>query len=197
MYFPHFPSQNSSVGDTRGTLVNNCLGLFWINKQSICRFLLVLENSICICHDSNKQDHLLTAGLMCVQVQCSAEVKEGAVEVTVSGLKVTDTDLYRCELEVFYPPPYLRLTGNGTLIHVLGETPTLTCRHTQACLPTELTHSLFTLSYFLFIHFLCPQTALTVLRQGLRDRLHTRVMKKRMRRVMRGWHQPAFLWLYW
>lgn len=44
------------------------------------------------------------------------------MEVTVSGLKATDTDMYRCEIEVFYPPPYLRLTGNGTLIHVLGET---------------------------------------------------------------------------
>ncbi|XP_068590270.1 cytotoxic T-lymphocyte protein 4 [Cebidichthys violaceus] len=54
-------------------------------------------------------------------VQCSARVREGAVEVTVSGLKATDTDLYRCKVEVFYPPPYLRLTGNGTLIHVLGS----------------------------------------------------------------------------
>lgn len=42
----------------------------------------------------------------------------------MSGLKATDTDMYRCEIEVFYPPPYLRLTGNGTLLHVLGETPT-------------------------------------------------------------------------
>ncbi|XP_074514412.1 cytotoxic T-lymphocyte protein 4 [Sebastes fasciatus] len=55
------------------------------------------------------------------EVQCSAQVREGAVEVTVSGLKATDTDMYRCEIEVFYPPPYLRLTGNGTLIHVLGS----------------------------------------------------------------------------
>ncbi|XP_070771063.1 cytotoxic T-lymphocyte protein 4 [Enoplosus armatus] len=54
------------------------------------------------------------------EVQCSAQMREGAVEVTVSGLKATDTDVYRCGIEVFYPPPYLRLTGNGTLIHVLG-----------------------------------------------------------------------------
>ncbi|XP_070694742.1 cytotoxic T-lymphocyte protein 4 [Pempheris klunzingeri] len=53
------------------------------------------------------------------EVQCSAHLREGAVEVTVSGLKATDTDVYRCEIEVFYPPPYLRLSGNGTLIHVL------------------------------------------------------------------------------
>uniref|UniRef100_A0A3Q3R0G6 Immunoglobulin V-set domain-containing protein n=1 Tax=Monopterus albus TaxID=43700 RepID=A0A3Q3R0G6_MONAL len=46
------------------------------------------------------------------QVQCSAQVRDGAVEVTVSGLKATDTDLYRCDIEVFYPPPYLHLIGN-------------------------------------------------------------------------------------
>ena len=51
-------------------------------------------------------------------------MRGGAVEVTVSGLRATDTDMYRCVIEVFYPPPYLRLTGNGTLIHVLGETLT-------------------------------------------------------------------------
>nr|XP_019961048.1 PREDICTED: T-cell-specific surface glycoprotein CD28-like [Paralichthys olivaceus] len=52
------------------------------------------------------------------EVQCSAEVTGGVVQVTVSGLKAPDTDLYRCEVEILYPPPYLRLTGNGTLIHV-------------------------------------------------------------------------------
>ncbi|KAF3694491.1 T-cell-specific surface glycoprotein CD28 Precursor [Channa argus] len=56
------------------------------------------------------------------QVQCSAQVRGGAVEMTVSGLKTTDTDVYQCIIEVFYPPPYLRLPGNGTLIHVL-ESP--------------------------------------------------------------------------
>lgn len=43
----------------------------------------------------------------------------------MTGLKATDTDMYRCEIEIFYPPPFLRLTGNGTLIHVLGEMSTL------------------------------------------------------------------------
>ncbi|XP_026231612.1 cytotoxic T-lymphocyte protein 4 isoform X2 [Anabas testudineus] len=54
-------------------------------------------------------------------VQCTAQVREGAVEVTVSGLKATDTDIYRCDIEIFYPPPYLRLIGNGSLIHVLDS----------------------------------------------------------------------------
>uniref|UniRef100_A0A3Q1CTV0 Immunoglobulin V-set domain-containing protein n=1 Tax=Amphiprion ocellaris TaxID=80972 RepID=A0A3Q1CTV0_AMPOC len=51
------------------------------------------------------------------EVQCSAQATDGAVTVSVSGLKATDTDLYRCEIQIFYPPPYLRFTGNGTLIH--------------------------------------------------------------------------------
>ncbi|XP_044220832.1 cytotoxic T-lymphocyte protein 4 isoform X1 [Thunnus albacares] len=55
------------------------------------------------------------------EVLCYAQVREGAVEVTVSGLKATDTDVYHCEIEVFYPPPYLKFTGNGTLIHVLDS----------------------------------------------------------------------------
>lgn len=54
-------------------------------------------------------------------VQCNPQVKEGAVEVMVSGLKPTDTDIYRCEIQIFYPPPFLRLTGNGTLIHILDS----------------------------------------------------------------------------
>uniref|UniRef100_A0A669AW23 Immunoglobulin V-set domain-containing protein n=1 Tax=Oreochromis niloticus TaxID=8128 RepID=A0A669AW23_ORENI len=43
------------------------------------------------------------------------------VKVTLSGLNVTDTDMYRCEIWIFYPPLYLELIGNGTLIHVLEE----------------------------------------------------------------------------
>ncbi|XP_068186162.1 cytotoxic T-lymphocyte protein 4 isoform X2 [Antennarius striatus] len=54
------------------------------------------------------------------KVQCSGQMRGGAVELTVLGLKATDTDIYICEVEVLCPPPYLQLTGNGTLIHVLG-----------------------------------------------------------------------------
>ncbi|XP_034549114.1 cytotoxic T-lymphocyte protein 4 isoform X2 [Notolabrus celidotus] len=52
------------------------------------------------------------------QVQCSTRVTDGAVELSVFGLRATDTDLYRCQIEVLFPPPYLRLRGNGTLVHV-------------------------------------------------------------------------------
>uniref|UniRef100_A0A3Q2VLR5 Cytotoxic T-lymphocyte protein 4-like n=1 Tax=Haplochromis burtoni TaxID=8153 RepID=A0A3Q2VLR5_HAPBU len=57
--------------------------------------------------------------------QCTAETTHDTVEVTLSGLNATDTDMYRCEIQIFYPPPYLRLIGNGTLIHVLGEATAL------------------------------------------------------------------------
>ncbi|XP_068602698.1 cytotoxic T-lymphocyte protein 4 [Brachionichthys hirsutus] len=60
------------------------------------------------------------------EVQCSARMKGGAVELTVLGLTATDTDIYVCEIEVLCPPPYLRFTGNGTLIHVLDSSDCLT-----------------------------------------------------------------------
>ncbi|XP_069580957.1 cytotoxic T-lymphocyte protein 4 isoform X1 [Brachyistius frenatus] len=52
-------------------------------------------------------------------VECSAQARGGTVEVTMSGLRATDTDVYRCEIQVLYPPPYLLLTGSSTLVHVL------------------------------------------------------------------------------
>ncbi|KAM9710623.1 cytotoxic T-lymphocyte protein 4 [Menidia menidia] len=53
------------------------------------------------------------------EVVCWAKIRAGAVEVSVSGLRPSDTDMYRCDIQMFYPPPYLRLRGNGTLIHVV------------------------------------------------------------------------------
>ncbi|XP_040913411.1 cytotoxic T-lymphocyte protein 4 [Toxotes jaculatrix] len=70
-------------------------------------------------HTINLTEHRETSVESNGESQCSATLREGAVEVTVSGLKATDTDIYRCEIGVIYPPPYLRLTGNGTLIHVI------------------------------------------------------------------------------
>uniref|UniRef100_A0A3B3UEH1 Uncharacterized protein n=1 Tax=Poecilia latipinna TaxID=48699 RepID=A0A3B3UEH1_9TELE len=55
--------------------------------------------------------------------RCAVQMKDGAVVVTLSGLKATHTDIYRCAIQVFYPPPYQQLTGNGTLLHVLGRLP--------------------------------------------------------------------------
>ncbi|XP_034042344.1 cytotoxic T-lymphocyte protein 4 [Thalassophryne amazonica] len=72
---------------------------------------------LCSCaHNSTKgRDRLVESE----EVQCYAQGKGGTVEVVVHGLRSTDTDIYRCKLEVYYPPPYLHITGNGTVIHVL------------------------------------------------------------------------------
>uniref|UniRef100_A0A672PZP6 Uncharacterized protein n=1 Tax=Sinocyclocheilus grahami TaxID=75366 RepID=A0A672PZP6_SINGR len=32
-----------------------------------------------------------------------------------------DTDLYRCEIEILFPPPYLRTVGNGTIVYIQGK----------------------------------------------------------------------------
>ncbi|XP_030614521.1 cytotoxic T-lymphocyte protein 4 [Archocentrus centrarchus] len=69
----------------------------------------------------NFTDHRETRMVQKGEVQCTAETTRDTVEVTLSGLNATDTDMYRCEIQIFYPPPYLRLTGNGTLIHVLDS----------------------------------------------------------------------------
>uniref|UniRef100_A0A8C2XFI9 Immunoglobulin V-set domain-containing protein n=1 Tax=Cyclopterus lumpus TaxID=8103 RepID=A0A8C2XFI9_CYCLU len=105
------------------------------------------------------------------QVQCSAQMTEGAVEVTVTGLRAADTDLYRCDIEIFFPPPYRRLTGNGTLVHVLGETA-----RTETFLSHSQSHSPVSLSRHPFPF--CPQAAPTVPCRRLRDRLHTGVMMR-------------------
>ncbi|XP_028847885.1 cytotoxic T-lymphocyte protein 4 [Denticeps clupeoides] len=49
---------------------------------------------------------------------CSGELSAGRVDLRVEGLRGDDTELYRCVVEVLYPPPYLRRSGNGTLVYV-------------------------------------------------------------------------------
>ncbi|XP_029936074.1 uncharacterized protein cd28 [Myripristis murdjan] len=79
-------------------------------SQELCSSFLVLSQQ----REGNAEEG---------EVQCQAEVTGGAVQLTVSGLKANHTDLYRCAVEVFYPPPYLNLIGNGTLIHVQDSPP--------------------------------------------------------------------------
>ncbi|XP_012986927.3 cytotoxic T-lymphocyte protein 4 [Esox lucius] len=54
-------------------------------------------------------------------VLCRGQVEAGMVNLTISGLRGNDTDLYRCAIEVMYPPPYLRVFGNGTLLYIPEE----------------------------------------------------------------------------
>ncbi|XP_018621629.1 T-cell-specific surface glycoprotein CD28-like [Scleropages formosus] len=55
-------------------------------------------------------------------IRCKAEHSLAGVDLVVSGLRGLDTDLYRCTLEVLYPPPYRIGTGNGTLFHIPEKT---------------------------------------------------------------------------
>lgn len=53
-------------------------------------------------------------------VRCTMELRPSRVVLLLSGLQVEDTDFYRCMVEVLYPPPYQKGTGNGTLLHIQG-----------------------------------------------------------------------------
>uniref|UniRef100_A0A8C7TGC9 CD28 molecule n=1 Tax=Oncorhynchus mykiss TaxID=8022 RepID=A0A8C7TGC9_ONCMY len=55
------------------------------------------------------------------KVRCRGQLRPGKVNLTISGLRGNDTDLYRCAIEVLYPPPYLRTFGNGTLLYITEE----------------------------------------------------------------------------
>ncbi|XP_063070681.1 cytotoxic T-lymphocyte protein 4-like isoform X1 [Engraulis encrasicolus] len=49
---------------------------------------------------------------------CHTRMTNRGFNITVSGLKGGDTDIYRCQVVVRYPPPYRTRTGNGTLVYV-------------------------------------------------------------------------------
>ncbi|KAL4609042.1 T-cell-specific surface glycoprotein CD28-like [Arapaima gigas] len=51
-------------------------------------------------------------------IRCTAEHSSAGVDLVVSGLKGEDTDLYRCVMEILYPPPYRMGIGNGTIFHI-------------------------------------------------------------------------------
>ncbi|KAJ8383951.1 hypothetical protein AAFF_G00213200 [Aldrovandia affinis] len=50
--------------------------------------------------------------------QCRGELGHRSVDIVVSGLRGEDSDLYRCRMEVIYPPPYLVKYGNGTIFYI-------------------------------------------------------------------------------
>ncbi|KAG1945609.1 cytotoxic T-lymphocyte protein [Pimephales promelas] len=55
-------------------------------------------------------------------VNCRGNISSGRVDMIITGLRGEDTDLYRCEIEILFPPPYLRGVGNGTVVYI-QETP--------------------------------------------------------------------------
>ncbi|MEQ2277508.1 hypothetical protein XENORESO_003724, partial [Xenotaenia resolanae] len=92
----------SNLEDLQVTLLRGLHG-----SQKICSSIL------------NISEHQETQQEKDGDVKCAVQIKDGTVAVALSRLKATDTDIYRCQIQIFYPPPYLQLTGNGTLLHVL------------------------------------------------------------------------------
>ncbi|KAI4874066.1 hypothetical protein NFI96_018469 [Prochilodus magdalenae] len=85
------------------------------------------ENRICTASVNTSEPHIMTDG----GVHCKGNVSKGRVDLTIFGLKGEDTDLYRCQVEIIFPPPYLSRIGNGTLVYI-PETPDCPTEHTQA-----------------------------------------------------------------
>ncbi|KAL6484564.1 hypothetical protein MHYP_G00066090 [Metynnis hypsauchen] len=85
------------------------------------------EERICSANVNMSEPHIVTDG----KVHCRGNVSKGRVDLTVFGLKGEDTDLYRCQVEIIFPPPYLSKFGNGTLVYI-PETPDCPTEHTEA-----------------------------------------------------------------
>lgn len=52
---------------------------------------------------------------------CTGTSSGNRVNLTIQGLRATDSGLYICKVELMYPPPYYVGMGNGTQIYVIGE----------------------------------------------------------------------------
>ncbi|RXM32115.1 Dystrotelin [Acipenser ruthenus] len=49
---------------------------------------------------------------------CQGEASRNSVDLTISGMSSSDTDFYKCRVEIMYPPPYRQRVGNGTVIYI-------------------------------------------------------------------------------
>ncbi|MGH0157412.1 UNVERIFIED_CONTAM: hypothetical protein FKN15_061398 [Acipenser sinensis] len=49
---------------------------------------------------------------------CQGEASRNSVDLTISGMSSSDTDIYKCRVEIMYPPPYRQRVGNGTVIYI-------------------------------------------------------------------------------
>ncbi|XP_051565676.1 cytotoxic T-lymphocyte protein 4-like [Myxocyprinus asiaticus] len=85
------------------------------------------QERICTAYVNLSEPYFITDGA----VHCKGNISSGTVEIIISGLKGEDTDIYRCEIEILYPPPYLRRVGNGTVVYI-QETPNCPIAFTQS-----------------------------------------------------------------
>ncbi|XP_041117262.1 cytotoxic T-lymphocyte protein 4-like [Polyodon spathula] len=49
---------------------------------------------------------------------CQGEASRNSVDLTISGMSSSDTDIYKCRVEIMYPPPYRQRVGKGTVIYI-------------------------------------------------------------------------------
>lgn len=75
------------------------------------------QERICSAYVNLSEPYFTTRG----SVQCRGNISSGRVDMIIYGLKGEDTDIYRCEVEILYPPPYLSKVGNGTVVYIQGE----------------------------------------------------------------------------
>ncbi|XP_055071974.2 cytotoxic T-lymphocyte protein 4 [Misgurnus anguillicaudatus] len=72
------------------------------------------QQRICSAYVNLSKPYFATDG----PVQCRGNISSGRVDMIIFGLRGEDTDIYRCKVEVLYPPPYLRSVGNGTVVYI-------------------------------------------------------------------------------
>lgn len=53
-------------------------------------------------------------------VNCRGNISSGRVDMIITGLRGEDTDIYRYEIDILFPPPYRTLVGNGTVVYIQG-----------------------------------------------------------------------------
>ncbi|XP_052005106.1 cytotoxic T-lymphocyte protein 4-like [Xyrauchen texanus] len=85
------------------------------------------QERICTAYVNLSEPYFITDG----SVHCRGNISSGKVEIIINGLNGEDTDIYRCEIEILFPPPYLRRVGNGTVVYI-QETPNCPTAFTQS-----------------------------------------------------------------
>ncbi|XP_056611480.1 T-cell-specific surface glycoprotein CD28-like [Triplophysa dalaica] len=84
------------------------------------------QERICSAYVNLSEPFFTTSG----SVQCRGNISSGRVDMIIYGLKGEDTDIYRCVVEILYPPPYLSKVGNGTVVYI-QDTPNCSTAFTE------------------------------------------------------------------
>ncbi|XP_018936110.1 T-cell-specific surface glycoprotein CD28-like [Cyprinus carpio] len=87
---------------------------------------------ICSAYVNLSEPYFTTDGT----VNCRGNISSGRVDMIIAGLRGNDTDFYRCEIEILFPPPYLRTIGNGTIVYI-QETPNCPTASTQSQIQSQ------------------------------------------------------------